>query len=103
MIALRAADEERGQQKMLDYEDLKAKHMKLSINHRVMMREFDKFVGGEMPPDSIELIGRIDIETRPYLCKDLAEEKHAEEPFVPSSACKRPKRPSHPTQHRTSC
>ena len=81
---LRKADEERTSTQMFDYEDLKARHMKLSINHRIMMREFDKFMGGAMPPDSIELIGRIEKETRPYLCKDLMDEpKHVGEQFVP--------------------
>ena len=84
MQALRKSDEERVRLQMLDYENLKARHMKLSINHRIMMREFDKFVGGTIPPDSVELIGRIDKETRPYLSKDLLDdEKMAEEQFVP--------------------
>ena len=84
MQALRKADEERVRLQMLDYEDLKARHMKLSINHRIMMREFDKFVGGTIPPDSVELIGRIEKETWPYICKDLLDDqKIAEEELVP--------------------
>lgn len=84
MQALRKSDDERANNMMFDYEDLKARHMKLSINHRIMMREFDKFMGGAMPQDSIELIGRIEKETRPYLCKDLMDDhKVEEEQFVP--------------------
>ena len=82
--ALRKSDEERANNMMFDYEDLKARHMKLSINHRIMMREFDKFMGGAMPQDSIELIGRIEKETRPYLCEDLMDDQKVEEDqFVP--------------------
>ena len=70
---LRKADEEQSHKQILNYEDLKARHQKVSINYRIMMREFDKFLGGGMPQDSIDLIGQIEIDTKPYLCDGLLE------------------------------
>ena len=82
---LRKVDSTKITEQHLEYEDLRAQHTKLSINYRIMMREYDKFMGGSIPQDSVDLIGQIKKETEPYISRDVCNDpdKVMEEDKVP--------------------